>query len=759
MVSVGIGLSSRSDRDRVPAAADGHAREVPVRWAAAFEVVMRILACLALAPLLAACTRPPAVPPSYERPFGESLFAPAEARVDGQETLPPDALTGSDRCGACHPEIHGQWQASLHRPAATDPFARFAMDRMAENYGVPSMRLCVGCHEPGALLAGRVDRGARPDPATRREGVSCLSCHLVEQTHESRAIGVVANAAYTLRLLDRKVLFPDADATTEALRTHAAALRRPFLSENRFCDACHRFYIPAELGGYPAGRLRLQSAETAGTPYADPAAPGFRSCVDCHMPRMAGTDPAAKDGKIHDHRALGSNVLVPTLEGDAAQAAATEAFRRAGAVDLEILPPRRDDGGGVIVPVELRNHRNGHDFPTGATDISEVWGELVLVDARGSEVFRSPGLDENRFLSDEAPSLNTLVYLPGGDLDALHDLLSQVDLKRHPRVRPGGTQTLEFKVRIPEGEVGPLVAKVVLRARHGNERWNRWVFNWQDVEVPVTDLAKVERPLGPIPPPAAETTTPPGFAPTPPKGMVFVPGGTYVIGADPKTDPDAQPDEWPPHPVTLQPFFLDRAPVTVQDWADAVARGVVPPPPETDEPPLRQHSWHGGRPPPGLGDHPVVLVGWEEARAYCASVGKRLPREAEWEAAARGRDGRRYAWGDTFDPAVCNTAEAGRRMTVPAGSQPGNASPFGALDLGCNVAELVEDPYQAYPRVRQPDNRESWSDNFTATALLSRGASYEGSAWRARASNRTHDEPLRKLIGFRCAVDVPPEAP
>ena len=733
---------------------------------------MRMARLALVSALVLACEAPPpppAAPPSpaprvadlpgpYALPYGPRPFLPAEARVEGAELLEIDALVGSARCGECHPEIYGQWQASLHRAGAEDVFYRFAVDRMAGNYGPPPTRLCVACHEPGALLAGRVDLAAAPSPSTRVEGISCLSCHLVTATVETtQQPASVANGAYVVTPLPRDLALPPPDADRDALRRHAQALRRPFLSQNRFCDSCHRFFLPTQLIGSPPGRLRLQSEEALGTPFGDPSAPGYKSCVDCHMPLVAGDDPAAKEGRVHDHRALGANVMIPALAGDRAQVEATEAFRRAGAVDLQVGDLTRGADGGLTLPVTLKNGKNGHDFPTGATDISEAWLEGTLTDATGRVVWSSPGLDERRYLSPDAPSLNSVVLLAGGNLDDLHDLMSQTELKRHPRVRPGGERTLAFAVRLPDDARAPLTARVVLRARHGNERWNRWTFNFEDVVVPVTDLASTSRRLDALPP-AAPPSAPRADAPPAPEGMAFLPGGTYLLGADPRVDPDATLDEFPPHPVALKPFFLDRVPVTNADWARAVARGLVTPPRRMAEAPLDRHSWHDGRPPEGLDHHPVVLVTQEEARAYCRAVGKRLPTEAEWEAAARGREGRRYAWGDTFDPAICNTIESGRLASVPVGSEPQNGTPEGVLDLGCNVAEWVADTLTAYPRVRHLDNRDDWIDRPSEESgiVVARGSTYEMGGWRSRGSSRIRAVPEhRRLIGLRCAADAP----
>jgi formylglycine-generating enzyme required for sulfatase activity len=708
---------------------------------------------LAAALALAACAPSDAGPAGYELPYGPSPFAPSEARVEGGGLLPLGALGDSAACGPCHSEIYAQWASSLHRAAAEDRFYRFAVDRMADDYGVAATRLCEGCHDPGRLLSGGVDRAAPADPSARLEGVSCLACHLVTATHPAEQTGAIANASYTITLLPRDVLFPDA-ADGAALQRHGAALRRPFLSENRFCDSCHRFFVPTQMAGHPPGRLRLQSEEAMGTPFGDPEDPGYQSCVDCHMPLVPGKDPAAKGGLIHDHRSLGSNLWVPAVLGDTAHVAATREFRRAGAVRLEVQDFARDADGALQLPVVLHNERNGHDFPTGATDVSETWIEATLTDAAGRVVFRSPGLDAYRFLSPDAPSITTRVTLLSQDLDDLHDLFSQVERVHHPRVRPVGSLELRVPVpALPADVALPLRARVVLRARHGNERWNRWTFNWADVEVPVADLAEAERDLGPLP--EAPAPAPAPTLRTPPAGMVYVPGGTYVVGVDPRTDPLAHFDEYPPHRVALPGFFLDRVPVTNGAYALAVAAGVVPPPAAPPDSPLAADAWRDGRPPAGRDDHPVVFATWEEADRYCQSRGQRLPTEFEWEAAARGTDGRRYAWGDTFDPALCNTAPSAWPHIEPVGSRPGNAGPFGTLDQGCNVPEWTASYYRSYPKLRHIDNRDMWWNAFNRWVRVVRGAGAELLPWRARASHRGFDEPtVRKTTGFRCAADA-----
>jgi len=107
----------------------------------------------------------------------------------------------------------------------------------------------------------------------------------------------------------------------------------------------------------------------------------------------------------------------------------------------------------------------------------------------------------------------------------------------------------------------------------------------------------------------------------------------------------------------------------------------------------RRHAWKNGNPPSGRMDHPVVLVSIGDARAYAAWLSDRtrktwrLPTEIEWEKAARGKEGRHFPWGDSFDPKKLNSHDLGPFDTLSVGRFPEGASPFGLLDPAGQVFE------------------------------------------------------------------------
>ena len=144
-----------------------------------------------------------------------------------------------------------------------------------------------------------------------------------------------------------------------------------------------------------------------------------------------------------------------------------------------------------------------------------------------------------------------------------------------------------------------------------------------------------------------------------------------------------------------------------------------------------------------LAEHPATGMSLADAEAFCAwaadELGQpvRLPTGDEWEAAARGSDGRPYPWGETFDPERCACAESGWGWTVPVVAHPAGAGPFGAEQQAGNVWEWVAD--------RSPDG---WG--------IVRGGSYLDTAWGLRASRVQPADPERATgtTGFRIVVAI-----
>jgi len=181
--------------------------------------------------------------------------------------------------------------------------------------------------------------------------------------------------------------------------------------------------------------------------------------------------------------------------------------------------------------------------------------------------------------------------------------------------------------------------------------------------------------------------------------MALVPAGPARLG---ETASDARAalelSPLPEGPREVAAFVIDRVPVTEREYAQFVAETRRPAPPVAEFEPSLPAEVVARRDRSRAAQldvyraHPAVLVSWDDAAAYCAWRGVRLPDETEWEKAARGTDGRPFPWGTTPDATRVNGLEAALGDTVPVLTYPRARSPFEVHDLGGNAAEWTSTP-------------------------------------------------------------------
>ena len=283
--------------------------------------------------------------------------------------------------------------------------------------------------------------------------------------------------------------------------------------------------------------------------------------------------------------------------------------------------------------------------------------------------------------------------------------------------------------------------------------------------------------------------------------MRAIEGGTFLMGSE-----EFYADEGPVHAASVGAFLIDRNPVTTAQFADFVAAtGYVTTAerelPAADFPDLAAHerapgslafratdgpvalrdwrqwwTWITGaswRRPFGTeeasGDHPVVQVSFDDASAYAAWAGARLPTEAEWEFAARGGlDSRRFAWGDeprVDDALMANTWQGafpyrndganGWRGTSPVGSFAPNG--FGLVDMIGNVWEWTTTPYSQRHTVEAPCCVVV-GDRSDGRRVLKGGSHLCAPEYclryRPAARSPQSDDTSTTHIGFRCVRDA-----
>jgi formylglycine-generating enzyme required for sulfatase activity len=247
----------------------------------------------------------------------------------------------------------------------------------------------------------------------------------------------------------------------------------------------------------------------------------------------------------------------------------------------------------------------------------------------------------------------------------------------------------------------------------------------------------------------------------PAEGMVRIPAGDYDFvvrgieiegGNDPGVDVqypwEDSPRRFHRQRLHMESFFIDRTPVTNQAFKRFLdATGYRP---ADDHNFLR--DWRDGTFPEGWAAKPVTWVSIEDARAYAAWAGKRLPHEWEWQYAAQSTDGRLYPWGNAWEPRAVPAPDHGpaRRAPSDVSALPHVASPFGVLDLVGNVSQWTDE----------------FRDEHKRAAIVRGAASYQplGSVWYFPQTYRLDEHQKYLLmapgrdragtIGFRLVVDA-----
>ena len=279
--------------------------------------------------------------------------------------------------------------------------------------------------------------------------------------------------------------------------------------------------------------------------------------------------------------------------------------------------------------------------------------------------------------------------------------------------------------------------------------------------------------------------------------MILLDGGSFLMGSE-DADSISGDGEGPVRKIELDSFYLDRAPVTNQQfgefiratgykteaqrfgWSFVFEGHLRDRPLQTEG--VRGLGWwrntegadwqHPEGPETSVeqrAEYPVVHVSWHDASAYASWAGKRLPTEAEWEFAARGGlEQKRYPWGDELTPEgryLCNiwqgdfphtdTAEDGYSAPAPVDAFPSNG--FGFQVITGNVWEWCSDWFSS--DYHRQATRINPVGPDTGQAKSMRGGSYLCHASycnRYRVGARTSNTPESATtnIGFRCARDI-----
>jgi YVTN family beta-propeller protein len=358
--------------------------------------------------------------PSDLRPALESLEAwlhgPTQlpfagswaSTIDGQPTDPSDWPDDAE-CARCHAEIYAEFQGSAHANAGTnDPFFSTIEADLIADRGGGFTGWCLGCHAPQSLVSGgtRLDDGPATEPM--RRGLQCLSCHGVVDFKTAEG-----NNSFIYDPVG--VLAPGFPEEGEDPTAHALAMQidpaspkyegKLALGASGFCGACHQSYTP----GIGLTEF-LTYQEYLDSPYHGNEHENEQRCADCHMPADKGWA---------DHTFLGPNLwFYRTYGTEEQEAAAVALLQRAATV---ALTPSISSGGASSVRVTIENVGAGHRFPTGVSNLREVFLEVrFFVD--GVERLAVGGVGPDGALTADTPRFQKVLY----DADGAHLDMHQV---------------------------------------------------------------------------------------------------------------------------------------------------------------------------------------------------------------------------------------------------------------------------------------------------------------------------------------------
>lgn len=324
-----------------------------------------------------------------------------------------DALPLGSRaedCATCHVAQYSEWSESRHAASATSPLFEALLPRVAEAWGPVARDRCVSCHAPG--------HGGD-------EAIGCVSCHAAVGNRGEQNAALVVD-------LDAPLVgpFSDADPTAAHGTTTRTLLRSAVL-----CGTCHEVRGPGLLD-------EPTLSEHRGSPQAESGT----SCVDCHM-RALDAEPVAlgatRARPRREHRFVGVD---PAWGGSAEDAARAEVDARELLASALTISIRRVDAAHA--EVLLQNVGAGHDLPTGAAFLRDIWVDVDVIDARG-RAFELPRVIElgTRMLRDD------------------HEVALVTDADRlEPRgIAPGASRAAVLE--IPADATLPVRVEAAVRAR------------------------------------------------------------------------------------------------------------------------------------------------------------------------------------------------------------------------------------------------------------------------------------------------------
>jgi tetratricopeptide (TPR) repeat protein len=475
-------------------------------------------------------------------------FFPSSAETNVGGIIPSTFFMTSKECARCHKEIYDQWNSSVHHFGSfNNQWYRKSIEYMQDVIGTRPSKWCAGCHDHAVFFNGRFDRPIKEqiDTPEAQNGLGCTSCHSIVHVKSTMGQGdftIEYPPMHDLAVSDNKWLKWTHDYLLKIdPQPHRETFLKKFHKEQtpEFCSSCHKVHLDIPVNNYRWFRGFNEydnwqasgvSGEGARSFYYPPKS---QKCADCHMPLVASSDPAARDGKVHSHRFPGANTALPYVNGDEEQLKVTQDFLRDGQVTVDIFgmartaapPPESDKkkavtdepqlastfaigeesasfgaaqgfisppveviapldrvdaavrrGDSVRIEVVVRTRKVGHFFPGGTVDAFDVWVELEAVDDKGQKIFHSGEVtDGGRGPVEPGAHFYRSLQLDehGNHINKRNAWMTR-SVAYVRLVPPGAADTIHYRLNIPEN----CGDRIYLKAKVNYRKFAWWNTQW-----------------------------------------------------------------------------------------------------------------------------------------------------------------------------------------------------------------------------------------------------------------------------------------
>jgi len=470
---------------------------------------------------------------SYNFHFGEgNISTPGNAKVVGDDFVQPGAFPTAKYCSKCHQEAYSQWRQALHSNSFRTPFYRTSVNILARTKGIEFTRHCDSCHNPIGVLSGALTQNSQVDRAFDEEGLTCTTCHSVQQLQPTVGNGGFVLGIPALMVDENGNRIPGEVPYAEIMKhpeRHSKAVIKDLNRTPEFCSACHKANLPATLNDYKFIRAFTVFDEWQNSKFSQRNPLTFytadlTTCQGCHMKRAPIThvEFGAKNGQFASHRWLAGNTAVPFYYGFDEQLQKTIEFLKSGNylnVDLfaikKVDPWTNESSAytdGLIAPlgsvpfqlkpndtveamVVVQNKNIGHSLIPEVRDLYEAWVEFEVEDNDGAEIYHSGFLQADGSLDPRAHSFtNRPVNTDGGFVDN-HKVWTIHSVAYDSTVPAGRSVLVRYQFRIPPNAKGPLNVTARVNYRHLRQSYLNNVFGKDHPAYPIVEITERTRTL------------------------------------------------------------------------------------------------------------------------------------------------------------------------------------------------------------------------------------------------------------------------